>query len=494
MDKGANPNGPMPCAQRGPSSQLAAFSPQAFLTVAAFACYWGWLFCCYWSNAFNAVFGPSEVSQMLYRGVGMVGQAVVLGVIIVSWRFFSRERGLRALTIIGVTGSPLGALPALLDAWGVSLPPVLIVACLFVFGCGHACLFVKIGLLLDERSGSTLAPVIGSGILIAGLLYLAIVNMASVAQPVVLMALPWVVAITAYFARSRQNLADVDLASMSLDECGDDGIRGVFRRFLLMLLFYSAAFAATQLLAVIMTGWSSDSNSFWIAIVLPGLFMLLLSVRYIGAGRDASAVLRVLPLVMALGLVLLPFTDGPAQTACYFMIAFGFTAFDMLSLYQLSRLIKRNNLSVVRYFALGRFANGFGMACGWTVCTVLVAWVGTGNEVVTYVSIGFVLLLIVLLLFSGGLFDPAASASATGGDGRRPWRQCCEELCAEYGLSPRESEVFELLARGRDNHHICEVLYISPATVKTHTYNIYRKLNVHSQQELISIVEGRFRP
>lgn len=46
-----------------------------------------------------------------------------------------------------------------------------------------------------------------------------------------------------------------------------------------------------------------------------------------------------------------------------------------------------------------------------------------------------------------------------------------------------------LLARGRNTEIIHQELVISTHTVKTHTYRIYRKLNISSQQELIGLVE-----
>ena len=57
------------------------------------------------------------------------------------------------------------------------------------------------------------------------------------------------------------------------------------------------------------------------------------------------------------------------------------------------------------------------------------------------------------------------------------------------GLSPREREVLELLARGRNTRYIQDALVISGSTVKSHTYRIYRKLGVHNRQDLINEVE-----
>jgi DNA-binding NarL/FixJ family response regulator len=50
-------------------------------------------------------------------------------------------------------------------------------------------------------------------------------------------------------------------------------------------------------------------------------------------------------------------------------------------------------------------------------------------------------------------------------------------------LSPRESEVHELLAQGLTNEEIANVLYISLSTTKVHVKHIYEKLGVRSRLE-----------
>lgn len=63
-------------------------------------------------------------------------------------------------------------------------------------------------------------------------------------------------------------------------------------------------------------------------------------------------------------------------------------------------------------------------------------------------------------------------------------------IARDKRLSPREREVFALLARGRNRAYIREELVIGDETVKSHIKNVYRKCELHSQQELIDMVEA----
>jgi DNA-binding NarL/FixJ family response regulator len=53
------------------------------------------------------------------------------------------------------------------------------------------------------------------------------------------------------------------------------------------------------------------------------------------------------------------------------------------------------------------------------------------------------------------------------------------------GLSPREAEVLDLIARGFSYAEIAALQTISVRTVQTHIKNLYRKLAVHSRSEAV---------
>ena len=46
------------------------------------------------------------------------------------------------------------------------------------------------------------------------------------------------------------------------------------------------------------------------------------------------------------------------------------------------------------------------------------------------------------------------------------------------GLTPREMEILALISSGATNEDIAEKLFISPHTVKTHLYHVFKKINV----------------
>ena len=95
----------------------------------------------------------------------------------------------------------------------------------------------------------------------------------------------------------------------------------------------------------------------------------------------------------------------------------------------------------------------------------------------------------VLAVVRSGLYldfrflDMALSALTPAPDER------CRALASQYSLTPRELEVFQMLARGRDRAYIQEQLVVSRNTVKAHVKHIYAKLDIHSHQDLIDLVE-----
>lgn len=93
-----------------------------------------------------------------------------------------------------------------------------------------------------------------------------------------------------------------------------------------------------------------------------------------------------------------------------------------------------------------------------------------------------------------------------GGDGKRSARlpipsgfvdasveKSLDEIASAHGLTARERQMLSYVFRGYSARHTAEMEGVSLSTVQTHTRNAYRKLDIHSRQELMDLTVGRER-
>ncbi len=214
------------------------------------------------------------------------------------------------------------------------------------------------------------------------------------------------------------------------------------------------------------------------------------------AGReiDYSLIYKVAFPVLATGLLLLPMM-GSAYQIILTTVAFAlFSVSSLFVMYQSICLTDDHGVEAVIYFS---FLNG-----------VIYLAVGVGTLLGSYLlaigdfsfsSLAMVALFLVYILVivstsvinrrkDDGEIAGASGASMTGEVPERITGQCMV-LSRKARLSKRESEILELIARGRDVPYIAKALYISENTVRTHNKSIYRKIGVHNRQELLSVVE-----
>ena len=108
----------------------------------------------------------------------------------------------------------------------------------------------------------------------------------------------------------------------------------------------------------------------------------------------------------------------------------------------------------------------------------------------TELVLPFAALLIFVILFV--MPDQALSSTAlTYGSQRDACGTAVRAMARDFGLSGRETEVLELLARGYGSRAIQEKLSISSSTVSMHVQRIYRKTGLHSKQDVINEMEAR---
>ncbi len=98
-------------------------------------------------------------------------------------------------------------------------------------------------------------------------------------------------------------------------------------------------------------------------------------------------------------------------------------------------------------------------------------------------KIGFTLPLIFILLTANKIWDDLQRLSILKSN-----TIANEHYFNNASLTEREKEIAQLLLKGKTYKQISETLFISLPTVKTHTSNLYKKLDVKNKHELIVLL------
>jgi DNA-binding CsgD family transcriptional regulator len=107
-----------------------------------------------------------------------------------------------------------------------------------------------------------------------------------------------------------------------------------------------------------------------------------------------------------------------------------------------------------------------------------------------------ILLLCCLFLVLRQLTDSGAEAkwriekSDDQGSASQPFHEAMHEMKVAYKLTSQELKILHLLAIGRNVKYISENLVVTANTTKSHMRNLYTKLDIHSQQELIDLADS----
>lgn len=185
-----------------------------------------------------------------------------------------------------------------------------------------------------------------------------------------------------------------------------------------------------------------------------------------------------------------------------FVVAFGCFVFSLVSILMMVRCIELAELHGVGIGAVyGLFAAGmyFAQIAGAQVGAV----VGSSSYPRQFQVVAVVVLLLwglsalALVALPRVRAGKAAAEKPAGEAEEKPGGAApvdavalrCAALADAHRLSPREAEVLDLIAHGRDVGAIAEILGLSRNTVRTHVQRLYADLDVHTRQELIDLVE-----
>lgn len=253
------------------------------------------------------------------------------------------------------------------------------------------------------------------------------------------------------------------------------------------------------------------------ALILVGIVFLGIVARLKERFNPTLTYRLSLPIMVA-GFVAIALFFDTHTAVSILLINVGYEFFDILAWVLFVEASKRRNENALHIFGLGVAFMFAGMALGTRAGCIIDAMVTSGDLQITAVAMMATLCLVVVafMVLPEGVVTQLSSTMRTGrkerddeGRGEVPREsrdtadgevgagrieQHCSCVARDFGLTPRESEVIVLLAYGRTLSIIARDLQIAKGTARTHIENIYRKLDVHKQQELIDLVEGYDHP
>lgn len=246
------------------------------------------------------------------------------------------------------------------------------------------------------------------------------------------------------------------------------------------------------------------------------MFVVLFSYRMLAESPNYLSMYRLVTFTMAFFFMLMPVftTTGLLENTVALV---SYNSFNVLIWLLLAELSYTYRLSSLVVFGIGWGMVTFGIAMGQVGATAVIQSVG----IFTPQQVSLVVLVVTIIALGSYMFilpedemiditsidEKKASKKEKTGDPRtgitpssdrkegsdfhpRPFRDRCSLVAAQYRLTPRETEIMTLFAKGRSNVRIQEELVLSRGTVTTHLQHVYQKVGVHSKQELLDIIEG----
>ncbi len=239
------------------------------------------------------------------------------------------------------------------------------------------------------------------------------------------------------------------------------------------------------------------------------------------------------PLTCATSLLVTPLLVQHAQATAFFFDA-GYTMLSMFIMIILSNITYRFGINAVWLNGIERAARYIMESLGWVAYLFVAGNLSEGASTAAHLAVTLVVfvafLVIVLPEKSLGarwgidlhevespapvaVDVPAPGGPATGASGAPAPSACAQpassaavpaprpdpfapgrlalrvsDLSREHGLTDREEEVLQLVARKVPLAQMEENLFVARGTIKAHTGRIYKKLGVHSRAELFDLL------
>lgn len=481
----------------------------------AFGAFLSWMFGLYWSNFFTAQVATTSLDFLQLRSLWLAVEALTLVAFFVALGFKVRQTSLIPTIAGGLTCLSTGILlfmPAELgETW--------VLIAVAGTGIGSSLLLVSSGIQFSAAGPQRLLMNVALALFVASLFDATLLLMPFDAQRVIVSLLP-VMYVALFILSLKRTPLSYKAGEASKPLARTKGSRRLLLlRAILLPLIVGLAYGLMQRLAtegqVVSTGAGTDFTTI-LSILLSSVIIMVGAFFF-----DRTSITKLLCFVavpiICTAFVLLPLFSN-MQEAAQAVCIVGFNSFYFMVWALWSG--DQEGLSLSKRFTLGLFVLVGSESLGSVLGMALLEVAPKSGQTLAITSLVVVYLLLMAALFSFGRALESKSTQNSHGNGNngenafdsgitsgvgedsssapmsaaQGFTEASLQVWANrYKLSARETEVFDLLAKGRNRSYISKTLVVSDNTTRTHMRNIYRKLEIHSQQELIDLIEQEYK-
>lgn len=480
--------------------------------IIGFGVHWAWVYITMFNGKHLFFLGAPQVeaSALMFYSISLIFLTITLfsyGIFSRSFRrLFATPKQRSRNRFIGATCASLGTILLLFGDNSTTLGMAIIILGGVSTGVGSAVLLMSYGVSFGQCDIATIVSSTALSLVVGIIVYAIVLNL-GIPDPfraVLSAILPFIECYCLYRCSSvlidKLQFAEITLkvrkAPFALRLC----IPG---------LLFGIALGTTRFEAIADMRTFGDVNAQLLCIVIAAVVVSILMIAMLLAQRQHFNFMyrTMLPLI-TIALVWIYFDNGQEPFLSVIILLVCYLLFESILWVSFSDISQRFRLTAFIVFGFGRGSLALGAFLGSGIITSL----GTLDlpfdiQTMTLLTLACMLIAYATLLNENeirGLIisesdnpvgemtenltptEPKSEETIRAGKFKRK----CEKIANCYLLSKKETEVLFLLAKGRNAAYIQEQLFISEGTARTHMRHIYRKLDVHTQQELIDLVDA----
>lgn len=458
-----------------------------------------WMWIVYFSNfaVSHAGMDAGHASQL--RVIMLVALGISLPILGICERFFVTRKGIVTSALASVALCPLASLAALAFPCECADQCPLFCQCAAMVvqevswalsGIGYAFLMVYwVWFLVALGKMTKHSIIIASTMVVSSAVFFSATLLLPAVSVAVHALLPVLSVLCSMFSHRRLAVTTEGIAiKKTMPSVASDSANAKLSKRTLTMTWFSGV-------ALGFCGHTVTTSFYavWADMLLSALFVvaslvMLFIVRRCGGYRYGDLLWLYVPIAT---FCLIPMClvggMGRAFFACVLVAAL--TAYSFADLDVLVKDMASAAPHITKVMAFGRIGNVAGLAVGWLVAGFAYGMESVVSDAFTVACLGLVLVLVAAstYVFRGSGFLASPTVIEKTADDR--YERQCVLFAERYGLTERQLDVLRLLGRGRTATTIQDKLFISESTAKTHIYNIYQKVGIHTQRELMDLLD-----